>query len=266
MSEQRFAGRVAVVTGGSQGIGRATVLQLAAEGAHVVACARSAAPLEALRDDVEARGGSIDIAALDVADAQSLAQLVSDTAAARGRLDVLVNNAPALVGGMIADQDMASWKAGFDVGVHSVFAAVQAAFNTMLPQGSGSIVNISSVSGLRAGVGSSAYGAIKAAMNHFSSCAAMEAAPYNVRVNVVAPGAVDTPGLDSAVAGSDAAKSLIATGIPMQRAGTPEEIAEVICFLASDQASFVTGTIIPVDGGKTPQLYVPGFNPGSADN
>jgi NAD(P)-dependent dehydrogenase (short-subunit alcohol dehydrogenase family) len=226
-----------------------------------------------LRDEVRSRGGSIDVVALDVSDSEALAQLVADTAVTHGRLDVLVNNATALVnkdddeiGSMITEQDMPRWKASFDVGVHSVFASVQAAFNTMLPQGSGSIINISSVSGLRAGVGSSAYGAIKAAMNHFSTCAAMEGAPHNVRVNVVAPGAVDTPGLDHAVAGSEVAKTMIATGIPMQRAGTSEEIAEVICFLASDQSSFVTGTIIPVDGGKTPQLAVPGYNPGSADN
>ena len=127
----------------------------------------------------------------------------------------------------------------------------------MQPQGSGSIINISSVSSLRAGEAAGAYSAAKAAVNQFTMCAAMEAAPHNVRVNVVAPGAVETPGLDASVMKNEAMKKLMAGAIPMQRLGTPEDMANAICFLASDEAAFITGVVLPVDGGKTPQLYVP---------
>ena len=148
----------------------------------------------------------------------------------------------------------------------SVFIGVQAALRIMIPQHSRSIINISSVSSLRAGLASGAYGAAKAALNQFSQCAAMEAAPHNVRINVVAPGAVDTPGLNAATLKNEAVKKIITDAIPMQRAATPQEIAHAICFLASDDASFITGVILPVDGGKTPQLYVPAFDITNLDN
>jgi NAD(P)-dependent dehydrogenase (short-subunit alcohol dehydrogenase family) len=122
------------------------------------------------------------------------------------------------------------------------------------------------VSSLRAGIASGAYGAAKAALNQFSQCAAMEAAPHNVRINVVAPGAVDTPGLNAATLKNAAVKKIITDAIPMLRAATPEEVAQAICFLASDDASFITSVILPVDGGKTSQLYVPAFDITNLDN
>ena len=122
------------------------------------------------------------------------------------------------------------------------------------------------VSSLRAGIASGAYGAAKAALNQFSLCAAMEAAPYNVRINVVAPGAVETPGLNAATLKNETVKKTITDAIPMQRAATPEEVAQAISFLASDDASFITGIVLPVDGGKTAQLYVPAFDITNLDN
>jgi meso-butanediol dehydrogenase/(S,S)-butanediol dehydrogenase/diacetyl reductase len=257
MTPKRFAGKVAIVTGGSMGIGRATALQLAREGAHVVACARRKPRLEELEAEIKAVGGSFTGVALDVGDIDAFAELIADTAQEHGRLDVLVNNAPSVIGGMVLDQNIEDWRANFGVSVESVFIGVQAAMKVMQPQGSGSIINISSVSSLRAGQAAGAYSAAKAAVNQFTMCAAMEAAPHNVRVNVVAPGAVETPGLDASVMKNEAMKKLMGDAIPLKRIGTAEEMAEAICFLGSDDASFITGVILPVDGGKTPQLHVP---------
>ena len=266
MSKRRFEGQVAIVTGASMGIGRAIAIQLADEGATVIGCARRKPKLDELVDAIEKRGGRFVSVGLDVGDAEAFAGLIERTASDYGRLDVLVNNAPSVIGGMIVDQSLEDWRRNFGVGVDSVFVGTQAAFKIMIPRGSGAIVNISSVSSLRAGIASGAYGAAKAALNHFSACAAMEGAPHKVRVNVVAPGAVETPGLNAATGKNAAVKKLITDAIPMQRAATPEEIAEAVCFLASSDASFITGVILPVDGGKTPQLYVPAFDITNLDN
>jgi meso-butanediol dehydrogenase/(S,S)-butanediol dehydrogenase/diacetyl reductase len=266
MQAKRFEGKVAIVTGGSLGIGRSTVMQLADEGAHVVACARRKPKLDELAQVIAARGGSFTGVELDVADIASFARLIEDTASKHGRLDVLVNNAPSVIGGMVVDQTIDQWRANFGVCVESVFIGVQAALKIMQPQGSGSIVNVSSVSSLRAGMAAGAYSAAKAAVNQFTQCAAMEAAPYNVRVNVVAPGAVKTPGLDASTRKSEAMEKGLAESIPMLRIGLPEEMAEAICFLASDAAAFITGVVLPVDGGKTPQMPLPKFDLSALDN
>ena len=257
MNTERFRNKVAIVTGGSMGIGRATALQLAREGAQVVACARRMPRLESLAEEIAAFGGKFRPVELDIGDIDAFADLIANTARDFGRLDVLVNNAPSVIGGMILDQSIEDWRANFGVSVESVFIGVKAALKIMQPQGSGSIINISSVSSLRAGMAAGAYSAAKAAVNQFSLCAAMEAAPHGVRVNVVAPGAVETPGLDASVHRNEAMKALMASSIPLQRIGTPEDLANTICFLASDEAAFITGVVLPVDGGKTPQLHVP---------
>lgn len=266
MQKKRFEGKVAIVTGGSLGIGRSTCLQLAAEGAHVVACARRKPKLDELEAAITASGGSFTGVALDVSDVEGFAQLIEDTAKEHGRLDVLVNNAPSVVGGMVVDQTIDQWRANFGASVESVFIGVQAAMKIMQKQKSGSIINVSSVSSLRAGLASGAYSAAKAAVNQFTQCAAMEAAPYNVRVNVVAPGAVMTPGLDASTRKNQAMQDAMAGSIPMLRIGLPEEMAEAICFLGSDDASFITGVVLPVDGGKTPQMHIPDWDLTALDN
>ncbi|MEM9255338.1 MAG: SDR family NAD(P)-dependent oxidoreductase [Pseudomonadota bacterium] len=260
MHSQRFQSKVAIVTGASMGIGRATARQLSREGALVVGCARRKPNLDSLAREVDSEGGRFIGVELDVGDTDAFASLIEQVAAEHLSLDVLINNAPSVIGGAVLDQSLEDWRANFGVGVDSVFIGVQAALRIMIPKRSGAIVNVSSVSGLRAGVAAGAYGGAKAALNQFSQCAAMEAAPHNVRINVVAPGAVETPGLDAATGKSKAVKDIIVQAIPMQRAARAEEVAEAICFLASEDASFITGTILPVDGGKTPQLYVPAFD------
>ena len=266
MQQNRFEGKVAIVTGASMGIGRATCLQLAAEGAQVIGCARRKPKLDTLAEDIAAAGGKFTAVALDVGDVDAFSRLIEETASTHGRLDVLVNNAPSVVGGMVVDQSIEDWRANFGVSVESVFVGVQAALKIMQPQGSGSIINVSSVSSLRAGIASGAYSAAKAAVNQFTQCAAMEAAPYNVRVNVVAPGAVMTPGLEASTMNNKAMQEAMAGAIPMQRIGLPEEMSEAICFLASDASAFITGVVLPVDGGKTPQMYIPDWDLTALDN
>lgn len=263
---QRFEGKVAIVTGGSMGIGRACAAQLAAEGAIVIACARRKPRLDTLVTEIEANGGTCRGVELDVNDLDGFSALIHNTFEEFGRLDVLVNNAPSVVGGMILDQDIDAFRSNFTASVDSVFIGCREAMRVMQKQGSGSIINVSSVSSLRAGVAGGAYSASKAAVNQFTQCAAMEAAPYNVRLNVVAPGSTITPGMEAATQKNQGVQDTIAGSIPMLRHGTAEEMAQAICFLGSDQASFITGVILPVDGGKTPQMYVPGFDITNLDN
>ncbi len=262
----RFEGKVAIVTGASLGIGRSTALLLAKEGAHVIGCARRKPKLDELEQRIVSEGGKFSSYAVDVNDAAAVETFVKDVISQHGRLDVLVNNAPSVKGGMVLDTSLDDWQANFKASVDSVFIACKEALKIMYQQRSGSIVTVSSVSSLRAGMAAGGYSASKAAINHFTACAAMEAAPYNVRMNIVAPGSVKTPGLDAATRKNKAILDAIAGSIPMQRHADPDEIAQAIAFLASDQASFITGVILPVDGGKTPQMHIPDFDITALDN
>ncbi len=263
---RRFEGKVVIVTGGSLGIGRSCVLQFAREGATVVACARRKPKLDELAEQVAALDGRFKGVGLDVNDLDGFATLIQETFDEFGRLDVLVNNAPSVRGGMVLDQTIQDWRSNFTASVDSVFVGCREAMRLMQGQGSGSIINVSSVSSLRAGMAAGAYSASKAAVNQFTACAAMEAAPYNVRLNVVAPGSTLTPGMEAATQKDQLLQDKIAGSIPMKRHGSSEEMAEAICFLASDQASFITGVILPVDGGKTPQMHIPDFDITALDN
>ena len=254
---RRFEGRVAVVTGASSGIGLATATALACEGAHVVICARREEPLRAAVAEIYRAGGSAAFSVLDLADLDAFERLVRDTAQQHDRLDVLVNNAAVTRHGNIGDTDVETWRRNFSVIVDATFVGTRAALSVMCPQGSGSIVNVSSSCGSRAARGVSGYSAAKAAMNQFSQCAAMEAAEHNVRVNTVVPGSIVTPAMLAAAGGRSEVIERLEAAIPMQRSGRPEEVAAAIAFLASDEASFITGIELPVDGGKLAELYVP---------
>ncbi|MFZ8985897.1 MAG: SDR family NAD(P)-dependent oxidoreductase [Steroidobacteraceae bacterium] len=254
----RLQGRVALVTGASQGIGAAIAERLAAEGAHVAMCARREEPLAAAAEAIRAAGGSASHRALDVADHAALADFVAATAAAQGRLDVLVNNAPSVTYSAIVDMTPDSFRKDFEVNVNSAFVATREAFKVMLPAQRGSIINISSINGLLGLANMSAYGAAKAALIHFTRCAAMEGARANVRVNAIAPGVINTPATAAGFAGpyADWGKK-IAAQVPMGRFGEAAEVAGVACFLASDDSTYVTATCLSVDGGKAAELVVP---------
>jgi NAD(P)-dependent dehydrogenase (short-subunit alcohol dehydrogenase family) len=250
--------RIAIVTGASQGIGAAIAERFAAEGAHVAICARRAEPLQTVADRIRDAGGSVSAETLDVADHTALAAFVANVAARQGRLDVLVNNAPSVTYAAITNMTVEAFRRDFQVNVDSTFVATREAFKVMLPAGRGAIVNIASVNGLLAMANMSAYGTAKAALIHFTRYAAIEGARANVRVNAIAPGVINTPATAAGFAGpyADWGRK-IAAAVPMGRFGEAAEIANLALFLASDEASYVTGVCITADGGKSLELVVP---------
>lgn len=247
--------KTAIVSGGSDGIGRAIAETLARDGAHVVVCARNQEKLDAVCAAIKAEGGSCEARVQDVSDAQGYAAMITDIAQ-KNDLHILVNNAAHVGMGMIADTDLNSFQQNFRVNVDAPYLGTQAAMVAMAEHG-GSIVNISSVNGDRAMQGMSGYGASKAALTHFTRNAAMEGARQGIRVNAVTPGPIMTPATKAWFNADPAAGAAIASANPMGRIGTPEEVANVVLFLASDAASYVTGASIPVDGGKANELHVP---------
>lgn len=257
MSNRPLQGRVMLVTGASEGIGRATALALGQAGAHVVMCARREAPLAEAEAAVRAAGGAAEAHRLDVADLDAYAALIHDVAVRHGRLDGLVNNAMAAAYAPLLDLDIDAWRRDFAVNAEAVFVGTREALRLMQPAGRGSIVNIASACGIRAAAGMASYSASKAALIHFSACAAVEAAPFGVRVNCIVPGQIATPATEafSAMMPDQAAATVRA--IPMRRSGEPREIAETVLFLLSDGSTYISGTALPVDGGKAVQLYLP---------
>jgi len=254
----RLEGKVAVITGASQGIGAAIAERFVREGAIVALCARRAAPLESFVRSLRAFGATVLSAALDVADHERLRQFIEEVAASRGALDILVNNAPAVSYAPIAHMEVAAFRHDFCVNVDAAFAATRAALRIMTPRGSGSIINIASVSGLLALRGMSAYGAAKAALIHFTRQTAVEAGAHNVRANVIAPGVINTAATAAGFAGPHAEWGRrIAEQVPLRRSGEPAEVAALAAFLAADESAYISGSVITIDGGKTAELYVP---------
>ncbi len=240
-----WSGKRVVVMGGSRGIGRAIALGFAAGGAAVAICARGAEALHRTQGEL---GEGTYAAQLDLADPDAIARFVPDAAAALGGIDVLVNNAS---GFGIAD-DEAGWAISVAVDLMAVVRASQAAAPFLTARPGGSIVNISSISAFRATKRNPPYGAIKAAVAHYTASQARTLAADGVRANCVAPGSIEFPGgtweqrrtVDPALYQGTLAQ------IPFGRMGTPEEVAEVALFLASDRARWVTGQTIVVDGGQ----------------
>jgi len=232
---------LALVTGATSGIGRATALRLAADGMTVIVHGRDAARGAAVVKDIEAGGGQARFLGAELGDAAEVARL----AAAAGEVDVLINNGGFSWFGPTADLDPATFDALFASNVRSAYQLVSALAPGMAARGRGSIVSIDSMAGHVGLAGGAAYGATKGALTTMTRSWAAEFSPAGVRVNTVAPGPVYTSG-----AAPDRIAALGATTL-FGRAAQPEEIAEVIAFIASDRASYVTGAVIPVDGGRT---------------
>jgi NAD(P)-dependent dehydrogenase (short-subunit alcohol dehydrogenase family) len=246
MSEQ-----VVLVTGALAGIGRATATAFARDGASVVVSGRRDEEGEALAAELRESGGKAEYIRADVAVEDDVRALVEDTVRIFGKLDAAVNNAGYTGStGPLATQTAQAYDAVFNTNVRGLLYSLKHELRVMIEQRHGSIVNLSSTFGERGGRGAGLYVASKHAVNGFTRSAALEVATDGVRVNAVAPGPVATAGLDVFAGGADASAAL-AAGVPMGRLGHVDEIADVITFLASDRARFITGQIIAVNGGKT---------------
>ena len=242
---------VVLITGALTGIGRATALAFAREGNRVVVSGRREEAGQALAAELRALGAEAEFLRADVRFEAEVRSVVEQTVARFGRLDVAVNNA-GTEGQLapIVEQTATNYEDTFSVNVLGVLLSMKHELRVMQPQGAGSVVNLSSTMGHRGAPGASIYTASKHAVEGMTKSAALEAAAFGVRVNAIAPGPVETAMLDR-FAGSPDRKAGLAAGVPLKRTGRPEEIADAIVFAASSKASFITGQIIAVNGGKT---------------
>lgn len=241
----RFEGKVALVTGASRGIGRAIAAMLAAQGATVVAAARgdnAAATVEAIR----AAGGRAEALPLDVTDAEAAVAAVQGVVSTHGRLDILVSNAGITRDQLMLRMKRADWDEVIATNLTAAFVLCQAALKPMVKQRGGRIVAISSVVGQMGNAGQANYAASKAGLIGFCKSLAREVGSRGVTVNVVAPGFVET---DMTKAVNDETQKQWAAQIPLGRLGSPDDIAAAVCFLASDEASYITGQVLAVNGG-----------------
>jgi 3-oxoacyl-[acyl-carrier protein] reductase len=240
-----LTGKITLVTGGSRGIGRAVVARLASRGALVVAAARGDHAAETVAG-VLASGGRAEAAPLDVTDAAAVTALVKGVVERHGRLDVLVNNAGIARDQLLLRLKRIDWDDVVATNLTAAYTCSQAVLATMLKQRSGRIVSIGSVVGQTGNAGQTNYAASKAGLIGFSMALAREVASRNITVNVVAPGLIDT---DMSQALAERARTEWAAQIPLGRMGTPDDVAAAVCFLASDEAAYITGQVLAVNGG-----------------
>lgn len=244
---------VVLITGALTGIGRATALAFANEGARVVVSGRHDEEGKTLVVEVRKLGAEAEFIRADVRHEEDVRKLVDKTVERFGRLDVAVNNAGTEgKPGPVTQQTAESYAATFDTNVLGTLLSMKHELRVMLAQGSGSIVNVSSTYGHTGAAGASIYVASKHAVEGLTKSAALEVAGTGVRVNIVAPGPIET-GMLKRFTGTDERKAVLVSTVPLKRVGKPEEIAQTIAFLSSDKASFITGASYLVDGGKTAQ-------------
>jgi NAD(P)-dependent dehydrogenase (short-subunit alcohol dehydrogenase family) len=255
-------GKTAIITGAASGIGRATALMFAREGAKVVLADLNEEGLGETVDGIAKDGGTAVVRATDVGDEDDVKELVDFALETYSRVDILCNNA-GITGAMpsVEDEDAGDWRRVLDVNLMGAVFGTKHVARHMRERGSGSIVNIASVAGIRAGGGGNAYSASKAALINFTQTSACDLGKYNVRVNAVCPGLIET-GMTKPIfdyAREAGKESKLGYRCELRRYGRPEEIAATVLFLASDEASYITGQALAVDGGNTASLNLPGM-------
>ena len=244
----RLIGKVSLITGAAQGIGLATAKKFAQEGAIVVVCDIHAEAVNAAVAQCQAFGAQVEGHAMDVTQRDQVDAVVAAVLARHGRIDVLVNNAGITQDARLQNMTQAQFDRVIDVNLRGVFHCAQAVANTMVAQGSGVILNASSVVGIYGNFGQTNYAASKFGVIGFTKTWSRELGPKGVRVNAVAPGFIATPILSTI---PEKVIAEIAQRVPLRRLGQPEEIANVYAFLASDEASYINGEVIEVSGGMT---------------
>jgi meso-butanediol dehydrogenase/(S,S)-butanediol dehydrogenase/diacetyl reductase len=262
----RFDGKSGIVTGGGSGIGRATAIGFAKLGGSVVIADINGDNAKRVVGEITSSGGKALAIAADVTKAADLDAMIGLATGKFGRLDFIHNNAFGLPGASastdaaagLANLSDAIWNQTIAVGLTAVFTSMRKVIPIMRSQGGGAIVNTASISGLRADYGIGAYNAAKAGVVNLTRVAAIEYARYGIRCNCICPGAIQTPLLQPALE-MPGFRDRIEAGIPMGRLGKPEEMANVVLFLASDAASFVTGAAFVADGGQTAKTGSPSF-------
>lgn len=246
-TEKTLSGKVAFVTGASRGIGRAIALRLSADGAKVALnFSSNIAKAEEVKSEIEASGGEAMLVQGDVSNFAVVTELIKKVVDTWGRLDILVNNAGITRDNLLLKMSEDDFDKVIATNLKGVFNCTKAVTKLMMRQRSGRIVNMSSVVGLKGNISQTNYAAAKAGIIGFTKSAAMELASRGVTVNAVAPGLIDT---DMTAALSEKVKEVMLQEIPAGRMGTPEDVANAVAFLVSDQAAYITGQVLSVDGG-----------------
>ncbi len=242
-------GKIALITGASRGIGESIAETLSENGAHCILASRKIETLEAVVDKLKDNGGSAEAIACNMGYLEQVSDLMESIKGKHGRLDILVNNAAAnpYFGEMINAEEWA-WDKINDVNLKAPFFLTQAAAKMMKETGGGTVVNVSSVNGVRPAPFQGIYSVTKAALTCMTQAFAKELAPYNIRVNALLPGLTDTK-FSSAITANDEIKNMVVSQIPIQRVAQPSEMAGAVLFLVSDASSYTTGSCITCDGG-----------------